>query len=352
MVFHKGYCEFAAAAITGEPAAFQAAAADFDKALEAWPARAAALAKRKQPAEPAPSVLRVLAQVARLKAGTEEPALDAAARELVSALALPACPAALMPAGLVPVPQRHRPPVAGLDRAPWRRSGNRRRRLRRRLRPRLVRLGLRAPGVPRPPIPASRGCLSARRFGLGRRAPPIAPAARRSHRTAPRSFLGLHRSRRRPPAGRRPRRGHCRAQPGCSGIALQFPRPLPSRPRRRRRRPKRSRPRRLQPGQPHRFCQRQRPGLRRSAPVSRHPALPPQAVPRRRRRILQRAEFLHRRIPARRRRGLAAPLRRGRRQLRCRHPLPGRGPALRLALFPPPGSTLFHVRLPRPVIPV
>jgi tetratricopeptide (TPR) repeat protein len=100
MVFHKGYCEFAAAAITGEPAAFHAAAADFDKALEAWPGRAAALARRKQAPEPAPSALRVLAQVARLKAGTEDPALEAAARELASALASPTCPTALVPAGL------------------------------------------------------------------------------------------------------------------------------------------------------------------------------------------------------------------------------------------------------------
>ncbi len=62
MVFHKGYCELAAAAITGDPAAFHAAAADFDKALEAWPARAASLGPRKLPPEPPPAVLHVLAE--------------------------------------------------------------------------------------------------------------------------------------------------------------------------------------------------------------------------------------------------------------------------------------------------
>ncbi len=98
--FRKGYCELVSAAITGEPTSFHAAAGDFDKALDAWPARASALARRKQPAEPAPPALHVLAQIARLKAGTGSGLSDAAARDLASALAAPSCPAALMPASL------------------------------------------------------------------------------------------------------------------------------------------------------------------------------------------------------------------------------------------------------------
>ena len=92
--FRKGYCSLAQAAATGDAAGYRSAAAAFDRALDAWPARAAALARRKLPAEPVSSGVRVLAQVARLEA--DGGASPAAARDLDAALAAPACPAGVM----------------------------------------------------------------------------------------------------------------------------------------------------------------------------------------------------------------------------------------------------------------
>ena len=92
--FRKGYCTLAHAAIAGEPATYRAAAAEFQLALDAWPARAAIVARKKQPAEPESSGLRVLAQIARWKAGDAAP--DAAEHELAAAVAARACPAGVM----------------------------------------------------------------------------------------------------------------------------------------------------------------------------------------------------------------------------------------------------------------
>ena len=100
LIFHKAYCELAAASVTRDPAGFRAAAADFDRARDAWPGRAAALAKRKQADEPVPTVLRVLAPVARLNAGTDPAETEKAAADLASALAAPACPVSMVPVGL------------------------------------------------------------------------------------------------------------------------------------------------------------------------------------------------------------------------------------------------------------
>lgn len=92
--FRKGFCTLAGAAITGEASAYRDAAAEFDRAMEAWPSRAAVLVKRKQAPEPVSSGIRVLAQVARLKAN--DAAQDAIAKELAAAEEAHACPAGVM----------------------------------------------------------------------------------------------------------------------------------------------------------------------------------------------------------------------------------------------------------------
>jgi tetratricopeptide (TPR) repeat protein len=67
--FRKGYCTLAASTITKEPNGFIQAAFAFEQAIAAWPARNAFFATKKRPPEPLPSVLPVLASIARLKAG-------------------------------------------------------------------------------------------------------------------------------------------------------------------------------------------------------------------------------------------------------------------------------------------
>lgn len=111
--FRKGYCELAAAAITGEAAGFRAAAADFDKAAEKW---AALAARRKLSPEPPPSTLRVLAQIARLEAVNGDVNLDLAGKEIGSALEAPGCP----PASCRPASARHWPGWAASGWGGWR----------------------------------------------------------------------------------------------------------------------------------------------------------------------------------------------------------------------------------------
>lgn len=86
--YRKGYCTLAGAD-------FAAAAAEFDKAASAW--KAASSANRKQPEEPAPSALPVLAAVARLKSGAAGSAAENAEADLAVALTRPVCSATLMP---------------------------------------------------------------------------------------------------------------------------------------------------------------------------------------------------------------------------------------------------------------
>jgi tetratricopeptide (TPR) repeat protein len=95
--FRKGYCSLAGAAITHNAADFSAAAAEFDRAVDAWPERMNAAAKNQAP-EPVSSALRVLAVVARLEANTGKAALEAAQKDLALALESRACPASVMPA--------------------------------------------------------------------------------------------------------------------------------------------------------------------------------------------------------------------------------------------------------------
>lgn len=86
--FRKGYCTLAAAAFTREPTAFLNAAVAFDQAVAAWPARGAFLIKKHAP-EPMPSVLPVLASIARLSAGKGD------AKPIAAATAVRVCNDAL-----------------------------------------------------------------------------------------------------------------------------------------------------------------------------------------------------------------------------------------------------------------
>jgi len=97
LYYRRGYCALAGAAITGDMRDYLTASTDFERAMEAWPARNRKLAKKQAP-EPVPGGLRILAALARLNATTEVPVRAAARQELVAALAGPACTSNLMPA--------------------------------------------------------------------------------------------------------------------------------------------------------------------------------------------------------------------------------------------------------------
>jgi tetratricopeptide (TPR) repeat protein len=96
VLYHKGYCTLASALITQNPTEFTGAAADFDKAIESWPARVQH-ADKKKPPEPITSALYVLSAVANLKAGWDEAALDKAQAQLASAVESSSCASNIMP---------------------------------------------------------------------------------------------------------------------------------------------------------------------------------------------------------------------------------------------------------------
>lgn len=95
--YRKGYCTLAGAAVSGDAPGFAAAAADFDKAIQNWPARIAAA--KKGPPELVPSGLRVLVAIATLRAGGDEATQDKARYALLAAQSSPQCTTALMDAG-------------------------------------------------------------------------------------------------------------------------------------------------------------------------------------------------------------------------------------------------------------
>jgi hypothetical protein len=97
LYFRRGYCALAGATITGSRGEYLAAAADFDRAIEAWPARMRKASKKQVP-EPVSSGLRVLPWIARLHAATDEPGAATARREIADALATSSCTSNLMPA--------------------------------------------------------------------------------------------------------------------------------------------------------------------------------------------------------------------------------------------------------------
>jgi tetratricopeptide (TPR) repeat protein len=95
--YHKGFCTLAGATVTHTATEFTDAAAEFDKAIEGWPARAKLGDKKKLP-EPVPSALYVLASVARLNAGGDDSGLDRAQAQIAASVGNPACSSSIMPA--------------------------------------------------------------------------------------------------------------------------------------------------------------------------------------------------------------------------------------------------------------
>ncbi len=87
--FRKGWCMLAGAVGAESNSQFLAAAAEFDQARAAWPARLGKNAKNAPP-EPVPSGLRALTAISRMLAGSDSRA------ELSDAVDQPACNSTLM----------------------------------------------------------------------------------------------------------------------------------------------------------------------------------------------------------------------------------------------------------------
>jgi tetratricopeptide (TPR) repeat protein len=92
--YRKGYCTLASATITHDSVGFTDAAAEFNKAIESWQARATA--EKNKPPEPVSPGLRVLASVARLKAGPDGDGVKRAEQEISAALQGPPCAPGVM----------------------------------------------------------------------------------------------------------------------------------------------------------------------------------------------------------------------------------------------------------------
>jgi hypothetical protein len=97
--YRKGFCTLAGAVVTHNANEFTEAAAEFDKAIEGWPARARHGARNQKP-QPVPPALYVLSWVARLEAGWDAPSLERAQAQIASFVEQPACSSSIMPAAL------------------------------------------------------------------------------------------------------------------------------------------------------------------------------------------------------------------------------------------------------------
>ena len=96
LYYRRGYCTLAGAMITGDNREYLAAAADFDRAIEAWPARSRKALKKQAP-EPVPGALRLLPVLARLHASSDDAARKAASHDITAALDASSCTSNLMP---------------------------------------------------------------------------------------------------------------------------------------------------------------------------------------------------------------------------------------------------------------
>ena len=95
--FRKGYCTLVGASIGRNASLYAEAAAEFQKAIDAWPARVA-LQSKKIPAESVSSALPVLAAIARMMASPGNAAvMTGAQQQISSALSTPSCPSSVMP---------------------------------------------------------------------------------------------------------------------------------------------------------------------------------------------------------------------------------------------------------------
>lgn len=93
--YRKGFCLLAAA--TSERAADYSAAADeFEKAIETWPARTPPAQAKRGVVEPVSPALRVLATVARLEADPDPAGFERARQALASAATAPVCSSDVM----------------------------------------------------------------------------------------------------------------------------------------------------------------------------------------------------------------------------------------------------------------
>ncbi|MEO8373086.1 MAG: hypothetical protein ABI806_28125 [Candidatus Solibacter sp.] len=97
LLYRKGFCTLAGAAATRQGSQFLDAAAEFDKAIAAWPERIRKPSKDAVP-EPVSSALRVYAAIGRLQGSTGSEATAAASREISTALNPAVCNSNLMPA--------------------------------------------------------------------------------------------------------------------------------------------------------------------------------------------------------------------------------------------------------------
>jgi tetratricopeptide (TPR) repeat protein len=97
LLYRKGFCTLAGAVAIRQSTQFMVAAAEFDKAIAAWPERVRKPVKNAV-AEPVSSALRVYAAIARLQGSTGSEATAAATREISTALEPKACNSNLMSA--------------------------------------------------------------------------------------------------------------------------------------------------------------------------------------------------------------------------------------------------------------
>lgn len=92
--YRKGYCALVAAALASNPAQFNAAAAEFQQAIDNWPARRL----KDAPTEPVSAALPVLAAIAHLNAAPTPETIAAARTQIAAAEAAPSCTSNFMPA--------------------------------------------------------------------------------------------------------------------------------------------------------------------------------------------------------------------------------------------------------------
>jgi tetratricopeptide (TPR) repeat protein len=96
ILFRKGYCALAGAAIGKDSAQFEDAAASFEQSLAAWPARAVVASRQKAPPLEVPSGLRVFAAVSRIEQNAALGPFDAQEAQLAAAVDRPVCESVVM----------------------------------------------------------------------------------------------------------------------------------------------------------------------------------------------------------------------------------------------------------------
>jgi tetratricopeptide (TPR) repeat protein len=92
--YHKGFCTLAGATITHNAEEFKDAAAEFDKTIEAWPARPRR--DKNKPPEPLPAAAYLLPVLARLNAGWDDAGLDRAQAQLAGFAENPVCTSSMI----------------------------------------------------------------------------------------------------------------------------------------------------------------------------------------------------------------------------------------------------------------